>query len=82
MLALIVNDHLHLYWRIDDYNVADGGKRRLDDGTLISTTYDPAGGTGRCLLDFYDYDGDGRRDLRRSIPDVMASSAARSTAVT
>jgi hypothetical protein len=65
-VALVIPDgegHLHLYWRIDDYNVADGGKLRLDDGTLISTTYDPAGGTGRCKLDFYDVDRDGRLDL-------------------
>jgi len=53
-LALVIpdgDDHLHLYWKIDDYNVAEGGKLTLDDGSLISTTYDPAGGTGRCLLD-------------------------------
>jgi hypothetical protein len=65
-LALIIPDgdgHLHLYWKIDDYNVADGGKLTLDDGSLIGTTYDPAGGTGRCLLDFYDWDRDGRLDL-------------------
>ena len=65
-LALVIpdgDDHLHLYWKIDDTNVADGGKLTLDDGSLISTTYDPAGGTGRCLLDFYDFDGDGRPDL-------------------
>jgi hypothetical protein len=57
------DDHLHLYWRIDDYNVADGGRLALAEGSLISTTYDPAGGTGRCKLDFFDYDGDGRLDL-------------------
>lgn len=65
-LAVIIpdgDDHLHLYWKIDDYNVADGGKLALDDGSLISTTYDPAGGTGRCLLDFCDVDLDGRLDL-------------------
>jgi hypothetical protein len=65
-IALVLpdgDDHLHLYWKIDDFNVADGGKLRLDDGSLISTTYDPAGGTGRCKLDFFDYDGDGRLDL-------------------
>ncbi|MBL9212090.1 MAG: VCBS repeat-containing protein [Opitutaceae bacterium] len=65
-VALVIPDdegHLHLYWRFDDYNVADGGKLRLDDGGLIATTYDPAGGTGRCKLDFYDVDRDGRLDL-------------------
>ena len=65
-IALVIpdgDDHLHLYWKLDDYNVTDGGKLKLDDGSLISTTYDPAGGTGRCLLDFYDADLDGRLDL-------------------
>ncbi len=65
-IALVIpdgDDHLRLYWKIDDYNVADGGKLTLDDGSLISTTYDPAGGTGRCILDFYDLDLDGRPDL-------------------
>jgi hypothetical protein len=65
-IALVIpdgDDHLRLYWKIDDTNVADGGKLTLDDGSLISTTYDPAGGTGRCLLDFYDMDFDGRPDL-------------------
>ena len=65
-LALVIpdgDDHLRLYWKLDDYNVADGGKLTLDDGSLISTTYDPAGGTGRCKLDFCDVDRDGRPDL-------------------
>ncbi|MDP3071921.1 MAG: VCBS repeat-containing protein [Opitutaceae bacterium] len=65
-IALVIpdgDDHLHLYWKLDDYNVEDGGKLTLDDGSLISTTYDPAGGTGRCLLDFHDVDLDGRLDL-------------------
>lgn len=65
-IALVIpdgDDHLHLYWKLDDYNVTDGGKLTLDDGSLISTTYDPAGGTGRCKLDFCDVDRDGRLDL-------------------
>ncbi len=65
-IALVIPDgadHLHLYWKLDDFNVTDGGKLTLDDGSLISTTYDPAGGTGRCLLDFYDVDLDGKLDL-------------------
>lgn len=65
-IALVIpdgGDHLHLYWKLDDFNVTDGGKLTLDDGSLISTTYDPAGGTGRCLLDFYDIDLDGKLDL-------------------
>lgn len=68
-------DHFRLYWKIDDYNLEDGGKLPLADGSPIVTSYDPAGGTGRCKLDFFDYDGDGTLDLvigtgrRSSIPD-------------
>lgn len=57
------DDHLHLYWQLDDYNVQDGGTLRLADGTLISVSADPGGGTGRCKLDFFDADEDGKLDL-------------------
>lgn len=77
-LALIIPDgdgDLRLYWKIDDTNVEDAGKLRLDDGSTIATTHDPAGGTGRVKLDLYDVDRDGRPDLvigtgrRGSIPN-------------
>lgn len=64
--ALIIVDgegHLHLYWRVDDYNVRDGGKLRLDDGSLISGAVEYAGHTGRLMLDLADWDGDGVLDL-------------------
>ncbi|NDP20398.1 MAG: VCBS repeat-containing protein [Paludibacter sp.] len=70
------DDHFHLYWKIDDYNVEDGGKLLLTDGSPIITTAEPAGGTGRCKLDFFDYDGDGKLDLiigngrRSAIPNM------------
>ncbi|OAM90309.1 VCBS repeat-containing protein [Termitidicoccus mucosus] len=77
-IALVIvdgDDQFHLYWRIDDRNVADGGKLTLADGSLIDTSYDPAGGTGRCKLSFFDADADGLPDLvigtgrRSAIPD-------------
>uniref|UniRef100_UPI001E4417AC hypothetical protein n=1 Tax=Campylobacter jejuni TaxID=197 RepID=UPI001E4417AC len=52
-----------------------GGRLLLADGSPILTSFDPAGGTGRCKLDFFDYDNDGLLDLiigtgrRSSIPD-------------
>lgn len=69
-------DHFHLYWKIDQYNVEDGGKVKLENGSLIKTSADPAGGTGRCKLSFFDYDGDGLLDLvigtgrRSAIPNM------------
>jgi hypothetical protein len=68
-------DHFHLYWRIDDYNVEDGGKLTLADGTPIGASGGPGGQSGRCKLDFFDWDGDGLVDLIvgtarvNSIPD-------------
>ncbi len=53
-IALVIvdgDDHFHLYWRIDDYNLADGGKLMLDDGKPIGTSGGPGGMSGRCKLD-------------------------------
>lgn len=57
------DDHFHLYWRVDDYNVEDGGKMRLADGKLIGTSGGPGGMSGRCKLDFFDWNQDGHLDL-------------------
>ncbi len=56
-------DHFHLYWRIDDYNVEDGGKLKLEDGKPIGTSGGPGGMSGRCKLDFFDWNQDGNLDL-------------------
>lgn len=69
------DDHLHLYWRVDDYNVEDAGKLRLDDGRLIGASGGVGGMSGRCKLDFFDWNQDGKPDLVigtgrvNSIPD-------------
>jgi hypothetical protein len=57
------DDHFHLYWRIDDYNVEDGGKLKLDDGKLIGTSGGVGGMSGRCKLDFFDWNQDGALDF-------------------
>jgi hypothetical protein len=57
------DDHFHLYWRIDDYNVEDGGKLKLDDGKLIGTSGGVGGMSGRCKLDFFDWNRDGHLDF-------------------
>jgi hypothetical protein len=69
------DDHFHLYWRIDDYNVEDGGKLLLDDGKPIGASGGVGGMSGRCKLDFFDWDQDGNLDMVlgtnrvNSIPD-------------
>lgn len=71
------NDLFHLYWKIDNYHLEDGGLLRLDNGQTILTSAEPAGGTGRCKLSFFDYDGDGLLDLiigtgrRSAIPNLQ-----------
>ncbi len=57
------DDHFHLYWRIDDYNVEDGGKLKLDNGKLIGTSGGVGGMSGRCKLDFFDWNQDGHLDF-------------------
>ena len=68
-------DHLHLYWRIDDYNVEDGGKLLMADGKPVGASGGIGGMSGRCKLDFFDWNQDGKLDLVigtgrvNSIPD-------------
>jgi hypothetical protein len=65
-IALVIvdgDDHFHLYWRVDDYNVEDGGKLTLEDGKLIGTSGGIGGMSGRCKLDFFDWDQDNRLDF-------------------
>ena len=77
-VALVIPDdqgRLRLYWKIDDYNVSDGGPLTLEDDAPIGTAYEPGGGTGRTKLDLHDWDGDGLPDLlvatgrRGAVPD-------------
>lgn len=81
-MAYVMQDDanaLHLYWRIDDRNVEDGGRLLMEDGTPI-TSHRPDGAEGpgqrgRAKISIADWDGDGTLDLllgtikRASIPD-------------
>ena len=62
------DDEFHLYWRIDDFNVSDGGKLRLEDGSAIRANYLAAGATGRSKILLTDWDQDGRKDLLVGTP--------------
>lgn len=57
------DDHFHLYWRMDDYNVEDGGKLKLNDGKPIGASGGVGGMSGRCKLDFFDWNQDGALDF-------------------
>ncbi len=67
-MAYIIQDDanaLHLYWRIDDYNVEDGGQLRLTNGKIITShiTNAAPGQKGRAKIEIVDWDGDGKLDL-------------------
>lgn len=62
------DDEFRLFWRIDDWNVEDGGKLRLADGSVIRANFLHAGGTGRLKLVFADWDQDGIQDLLVGTP--------------
>lgn len=70
-MAVVANDdqdEFHLYWRLDDYNLEDGGKLRMEDGSAIRANFLGAGGTGRSKLELVDWDGDGVVDLLVGTP--------------
>lgn len=62
-ITLDDENQLHLYARIDDYNLEDLGKLTLKDGSNISASAAASGGTGRLKIDIVDWDGDGKKDL-------------------
>ncbi len=65
MAYVILDDdnEFHIYWQIDAYNVEDGGKLFLEDGSKISGSYLSAGGTGRLKIVLEDWDIDGKTDI-------------------
>ncbi len=67
-VALDDDDEFHLYWKIDDFNVEDGGKLKLDDGSAMSANFLPAGATGRSKITLVDWDRDGVTDMIVATP--------------
>lgn len=63
------DDEFHLYWQIDAYNLEDGGKLKLSDGSYISGShFGKGGGTGRSKILITDWDNDGISDLLVGTP--------------
>jgi hypothetical protein len=67
-IALDDQDQFHRYWRVDDYNLADDGKLRMEDGSPITANFLSAGATGRSKIEIVDWDGDGVADLLVGTP--------------
>lgn len=71
------DDELHLYWQLDAYNVADGGKLLLE-GKPIRGNKLGGGTVGRAKIEIVDWDEDGVYDLligtygKQSIPDTTS----------
>ncbi|MBQ5670099.1 MAG: VCBS repeat-containing protein [Tidjanibacter sp.] len=71
MMIFDEDDALHLYWRVSDTRVYDGGKVLLDTGGQItshSARTPRLGSWGRCKLSLIDWDGDGLLDLLIGTP--------------
>jgi len=67
-ITLDTDDDVHLYWQHDKYNLEDGGKLRLKDGTTINANFLHAGGKGRAKFELVDWDGNGKIDLLIGTP--------------
>jgi len=57
------DDQFHLYWQLDIYNLEDGGKILLENGSVICANFLKAGGTGRLKMNLVDWDQDGKTDM-------------------
>ena len=62
-ITLNDDDQFHLYYQVDVYNLEDGGKLLLEDGSPIHANFLNAGGRGRTKFESIDWDRDGDFDL-------------------
>ncbi|WP_461790379.1 FG-GAP repeat domain-containing protein [Pedobacter sp.] len=57
------DNQFHLYYKIDAYNITDGGKLKLTDGSFINGNRRKGGQVGRAKIHLVDWDGDGVKDM-------------------
>jgi hypothetical protein len=57
------DEKFHLFWKIDNQNLEDGGKLHLDSGAVIGANYRRGGRGGRVKITLFDWNRDGRNDL-------------------
>ncbi|WP_293301467.1 VCBS repeat-containing protein [Pedobacter sp. UBA4863] len=62
-VILDADNQFHLYYKIDAYNISDGGKLKLTDGSYINGHRRKGGQVGRAKIHIVDWDGDGVKDM-------------------
>ena len=62
-ITLDDDDQFHLYEQVDAFNLKEGAKLQLEDGSPINANFLNAGGRGRTKFESVDWDGDGNFDL-------------------
>ena len=62
-ITLNDQDQFHLYYQVDAFNLEEGGKLLLEDGSPIHANFLDAGGRGRTKFESIDWDQDGDFDL-------------------
>lgn len=67
-ITLDDEDEFHLYFQVDDYNLEEGYKLKMADGSSIKANFLKAGGTGRIKFNLVDWDLDGVKDLLVGTP--------------
>jgi len=76
-IILDTDNEFHLYWQVDEYNVEDGGKLKLNDGRFIKANRRPGGQVGRAKIHLVDWDLDGVTDMlvgtgrAQAVPDPV-----------
>ena len=62
-ITLNDEDQFHLYYQVDAFNLEEGRKLLLEDGSPIHANFLDAGGRGRTKFESVDWDQDGDFDL-------------------
>jgi hypothetical protein len=62
-ITLNDEDQFHLYYQVDAFNLEEGRKLLLEDGSPIHANFLSAGGRGRTKFESVDWDQDGDFDL-------------------
>lgn len=62
-ITLNDEDQFHLYYQVDTFNLEEGRKLLLEDGSPIHANFLDAGGRGRSKFESVDWDQDGDFDL-------------------